>query len=434
VKCINCDASNTLKDRTANMGRCKSCDRPFAFEPTAMPDSIRLTDPFFAKSIDDISAKSTLFFTPTQLYYLLNNKLGSRSGNLFTPINLIGGGLLFCLFSSILCKGVLKIPFDEGISISTSIYLSLAIWWIAADSISDKFSRRIRNDRLVTLKTIAIALIIIGLPLSIADKIVAGTIGSIGLGIAATWLYLNRQRQQSKIFDKLLIDRSQFDDWLEKWTSINNQPPKILPPPQTSILSAVANPEVTAYSFDRVVVCDTPEIAQLLISNNFHFENNCAILTIDGYPQNIFDTTMEMLLRNPDLKVYAFHNCSPNGIELAHRLRAEEKWFPNLAIPIINIGILPRQIMDNFNFTILQSSESAEISQRLDLNIRASLNPAEIAWLDAGCYLELESLSPRKIIHILQRAINESRELTSIEYGSMITSDNSGFYTAESFG
>jgi hypothetical protein len=286
----------------------------------------------------------------------------------------------------------------------------------------------------VTLKTIAIALLIIGLPLSIADRVSEGIVGSIVLGIVATLLYRNRNDQQSQIFDRVVIDRTQFNSWLDRWTSINEQPAKILPTPQNLSLPATPNPQVTAYSFDRVVICDTPEIAQLLISNNFHFENNCAILTIDGYPQHIFDTTMEMLLRNPALKVYALHNCSPNGIELTHRLRAEEKWFPNPAIPIINVGILPRQIMDNFNLTILQSSESAEISQRLALNIRASLNPAEIAWLDAGCYLELESFSPRKIIHILQRAINESRELTAIEGDDMTISDRSNFYTVDSFG
>jgi hypothetical protein len=373
MKCINCDTSNNLKDRTANMGKCKSCNHKFAFEPASMPESNRLTDTFFDKLINDISAKGTLFFTPNQLYYLLNKRLKFRSRNRWTGAIVISGGFIFTL-------------------------------------------------------------LIIILILSIGGQILEGTIGSIGLGIAATLLYLNRNREQSQIFDDFLIDRTQFNIWFDRWTSINNQPPKILPPPQTSILPVVANPEVTAYSFDRVVVCDTPEIVQLLISNNFHFENNCAILTIDGYPQNIFDTTMEMILRNPDLKVFTFYNCSPNGIELPHRLRVEEEWFPNLAIPIINVGILPRQIMDNFNLTILRSSESAGISQRLAPSIRANLNPSEIAWLDAGRYLELESLSPQKIIHILQRAINGSRELTAIGGNDMTIIDCSNVYTVDSFG
>ncbi len=46
------------------------------------------------------------------------------------------------------------------------------------------------------------------------------------------------------------------------------------------------------------------EIAQLLIANNFDFENNYAVLSITGYPENIFSTVMEILRRNPDLKIY----------------------------------------------------------------------------------------------------------------------------------
>jgi hypothetical protein len=108
MKCINCDASNTLKDRVANTGRCKSCNRPFAFEPTTMPDETRFTDTFFAKLVSDISAKDTLFFTPDQLYYLLNKRLISRAGNIFTPLNIFGLGFLFVLLVSILGSSVLS--------------------------------------------------------------------------------------------------------------------------------------------------------------------------------------------------------------------------------------------------------------------------------------------------------------------------------------
>jgi hypothetical protein len=110
---------------------------------------------------------------------------------------------------------------------------------------------------------------------------------------------------------------------------------------------------------------------------------------------------MEMLRRNPDLKVYALHNCSPSGMEIRHRLRQEDTWFPDLAIPIIAVGILPRQIIDNLDLLVFQSTESAAAAQQLNPDIRNSLNPAELAWLDAGCYLELESFSPRKLIQIL---------------------------------
>jgi hypothetical protein len=437
VKCIRCNTDNNLKDRTANMGRCKSCNHPFAFEPTAMPTDTKLTDPFFAKLITDLSANNTLFFTPRQLYYLLDKRLRSRSGKDGLVINIIsyvGGGIFFTLVGSILSRGFLRLSFEQAIPIFASLSATWAVWALAQNSISRQFNRRIRQNSIKTLKIIAGIILLIGLPVSIIAQTPVGIIGSIVISLGAILLSVDRNRKQSKIFDKFLVDRSQFDTWLTKWNSINNSPEKILPPPQTSSLPAAPNPEVTAYSFDRVVVCDSPEIAQLLISNNFHFENNCAILSIDRYPQSIFETTMEMLSRNPDLKVYALHNCSPQGLQLIRRLREEEIWFPDPAIPIIDVGILPRQIMDNIDVMTPQSTASAQSSQQLTPAIRNSLNPPELVWLDAGCYLELESFPPQKLIQILQRAINESRELAVIEGGDMLIMDSPGFYTVESFG
>jgi hypothetical protein len=437
VICISCGTDNKLKDRTANMGRCKSCNHPFAFEPTAMPTTTKLTDPFFAKLIIDISANNTLFFTPRQLYYLLDKRLRSRISKAnFTanPFLSIGCSSIPAIFASIWLSGFFHLSFDR---VAPIVFSLVTVWLIVKTSqnaTSSLVNRRVRQESIKTLKITAGVILLVGLPVSIITKVPVGIIGSIGLGILAAWLSWDCKRKQSKIFDKFLVEQTQFDTWIDRWHSINNSSEKILPPPQNSSLPAVTNPEVTAYSFDRVVVCDKPTIAQLLISNNFHFENNCAILTIDGYPQRIFETTMEMLWRNPDLKVYALHNCSPSGIKLMRRLR-EEDWFPNPEIPIIDVGILPRQIMDNIDVMTPQSSSSAQTARQLTPDIRASLNAEELAWLDAGCYLELESFPPQKLIQILQRAINESRELAVVEGGDLIIIDsNPGFYTVESFG
>jgi hypothetical protein len=371
MKCINCDIDNNLRERTDNLGRCKNCSHEFVFEPTIMlgKPKVKVTDPLFAKLIANISANNTLFFTPIQLYYLLNKQLRER------PVKV---DLVILFF--------------------------------------------------------AILLILINIADNTSKGKIAEVIVIIILGLGASFGYFIYQKQSKKEYKLLIIDREQFNHWLARWNSINNPPEKLLPIPKTNNLPAVPNLDVTAYSFDRVVVCDTPEIAQLLISNNFHFENNCAILTIDGYPQSIFTTTMEMLRRNLDLKVYALHNCSPRGIQLVSRLRQDENWFPNLAIPIIDVGILPRQIIDNRNLLTLQSTESAELARQLPADLRGSLNPNELEWLDAGCHLELEFFSPQKLIRILQRAISESRELAVIEGDGMIVADNRNYYTVDSFG
>jgi hypothetical protein len=423
------------------MGRCKSCNHRFAFEPTALPTATKLTDPFFAKLLTDLSANNTLFFTPRQLYYLLDKRLRSRTakaGLLGNVLGYLGCSPFIAAFISIWITAFFRLNFILIATIVFSLVAVYSVWTLAQSSVSPQTNRRARQDSLKTLKIYAAVLLLVGLPVSIVSQSWTGAVVSIGLGIGALWLSSNHQRQQSKIFDAFLIDRSQFDTWLSQWTSINGQPEHILPEPQMASLPAAPNPEVTAYSFDRVVVCNSPEIAQLLIRNNFHFENNCAILTIDGYPQSIFATTMSMLRRNPELRVYALHDCSPSGVQLISRLRQSESWFPDPAIPIINVGIMPRQILNNFDAATRQSSRAAQAAQSLPTAVRSSLNAEELEWLDAGCYLDLESFSPQKLIQILQRAINQSQELSGVEDGGMIIIDDygagGGFYTVESFG
>lgn len=436
MKCISCGTDNNLKDRTINMGRCKSCNHPFAFEPTAMLGT-KITDPFFAKLIADLSANQTLFFTPKQLYYLIDKRLRSKALRTSVVTNLaagIGCNLFAIIFIGILIQSIFRLSWSLLIPIVLSLVLAANVWAYAENALSALVNRRTRQQSIKNLKIIGTITLLVGLPASIIINAPIGIITSIGLGISAIVLSSRCKQRQSNIFDKFLVDRTQFDTWLDKWNSINNSPVKMLPPPETNSLPAAPNPEVAAYSFDRVVVCDRPEIAQVLISNNFHFENNCAILTINGYPQSIFDTTMAMLPRNPDLKVYVLHDCSPAGVQIVQQLRSEESWFPDPAIPIIDVGILPRQIINNLDVMTPQSNESSQAAQRLSTE-RASLNPDELAWLEAGCYLELESFSPQKLIQILHRAINESRELAVVEGGDILLMDSSpGFYTVDSFG
>jgi hypothetical protein len=186
------------------------------------------------------------------------------------------------------------------------------------------------------------------------------------------------------------------------------------------------------------VVCNRTSVAQLLISNNFPLENSCAVLTIDGYPADIFDSTMEKLRQQPNLKVFAIHDGSATGVQLVHRLRQEEKWFTDTIIPIIEVGIRPRQVMNNLELSICRSAKAAKAAKNLPAAIRNSLNPEELEWLDGGCYLDLESFSSLKIIQILQRAIQESRELTGTKGDDLADIDpaaaTADFYLLENFG
>ncbi|MEH2332772.1 hypothetical protein [Nostoc sp.] len=233
-----------------------------------------------------------------------------------------------------------------------------------------------------------------------------------------------------------LISQFQVKDWLDRWEQINGSIVKSLPSPKQENTPATVNTDVTAYSFDRLVVCDSASIAQLLIANNFHFEKNCAILSITGYPQSIFDTTMQMLRRNPDLKVYAIHDCNPQGIGLIHNLRTNANWFLNSEIVIIDIGLTPRQIIATKRGMFIQSSsESAQAAKQLPEEIRQNLSTEELAWLESGKFVELESLTPQRIIKVLQKGIAGSQTLESDDSSLLLVGDTGNdMYVVQSFG
>ncbi|MFN6487221.1 MULTISPECIES: hypothetical protein [unclassified Nostoc] len=421
MKCINCGTDNKLKDRTANQGRCVKCNHLFAFEPTSM-SNVQITDPFFAKAIADISANNTLFFTPKQLLYFLDNRLKKSSKSIsrfswlipFIFINLV-----------------------TSITIFLPLVVNLAfIIFFHESSKSAKFNIVSRKQNAKNLQIIGGIIIFIGVLLSLPLNSFRLFAFFVAMGMLPIYLGTRQLGRIQLLIQDFLISESQINDWLNRWQQINGSILKILPSPKQENTPATINPDVTAYSFDRLVVCDTASIAQLLIANNFHFENNCAILSITGYPQSIFDTTMQMLRRNPDLKVYAIHDCNPQGIGLVHNLRTNANWFLNSEIVIIDIGLTPRQIIATKRGMFIQSSpESAQAAKQLPEEVRQSLAAEELAWLESGKFVELESFTPQRIIKVLQKGIAGSQNLESDDSSLLLVGDTGNdMYVVQSFG
>jgi hypothetical protein len=352
MKCIQCNVDNNLKDRTANQGRCSNCKHPFAFEPTSMEGNLKFTDGFFAKALADISANGTLYFTRKQLLYLLEKRLARK-------------------FSS----GMIKAG-----------YFFVALLGFVILSIS-------------------------GL-----GAIVLGYLFLIGVVIPfilRRWPPKRRLQQLLEISKFITITDAMLDDWLQQWQRFNPPPTRLLPPPSASAsLAPAAADDVTAYSFDRVLVCDSVAIAQLLIANNIHFEHNCAVLSISGYPQAIFATTMAMLRRNPDLQVIALHNCSPSGVALINELRTSPDWYLDSGQVIFDLGLLPRQVAAARGHDYIQvSADSAQSARVMPPEVVKQLSATELKWLEAGYFVDLESFTPQKLMHIVSQGIGRMQNL-----------------------
>jgi hypothetical protein len=146
---------------------------------------------------------------------------------------------------------------------------------------------------------------------------------------------------------------------------------------------------------------------------------------------------MEMLRRNLELKVYAFHDCSPEGMELVNQLRTNPRWFPDGNIVVIDVGLLPRQILASKRGVFVQSSQiSATAAENLTPLIRQNLSNSEIKWLNKGNFVDLESFPPQKLIQVLQRSIANSQQLDRVDESDLILvgGGSSFLYASDSFG
>ncbi|MEH2229928.1 MAG: hypothetical protein V7K71_09815 [Nostoc sp.] len=381
--------------------------------------NVQITDPFFAKAIADISANNTLFFTPKQLLYFLDNRLKKN----YKSISRFGWLFPFIFFNLV-----------TSITIFLPLIVNLVVInFFHESSKSTKLNLVSRKQYARNLQIIGGIILSIGI---LALKSFTLFVIIVLVGMLPIYLGTRQIGRIELLTQDFLISESQVKDWLDRWQQINGSILKILPSPKQENTPATINPDVTAYSFDRLVVCDSASIAQLLIANNFHFENNCAILSITGYPQSIFNTTMQMLRRNPDLKVYAIHDCNPRGIGLVNNLRSHANWFLNSEIAIIDIGLTPRQIIATKRGMFIQSSlESAQAAKQLPEEIRQSLSAEELAWLESGKFVELESFTPQRIIKVLQKGIAGSQSLEGDD-SSLLLVGNTGndMYVVESFG
>jgi hypothetical protein len=437
MKCINCGTDNKLKDRTANQGRCIKCNHPFVFEPTSM-GTAKITDSMFSKTLADISASYTLYFTPKQLLYFLDSRVRKKA---FQPIGFWFLYLFLNVWVTGFVGGFTAAFIPNSVLVVNLVYQAGTIWYLFNNTNSSRLNNASRKASAKTLQRLGVVILVVGISASlfVLDSFPVFSIVVI-LGLLSIFLGTRQLGKVQNLPQELLFPSTDLDSWLTKWQQINGKVDKVLTSQQEQIAPTSINPDITAYSFDRLVVCDSANIAQLLIANNFHFENNCAILSITGYPQSIFNTTMEMLRRNPDLKVYAIHDCSSKGVNLVHHLRTSEKWFLNSNVTIIDLGLLPRQIIASQGKMFTRfSSQLKDEAKKLSVDICQSLTADELAWLHTGNFVELESFSPQKLIQVLRHGISGSLNLESDDSSIILIGDsgiNSGndIYMVENFG
>jgi len=213
--------------------------------------------------------------------------------------------------------------------------------------------------------------------------------------VALLFLFVQRQAPARTV----RVSLPDFDAMWRRWQEVHGPPDGVIVRPKRDARKRLVEPDVGDYSFDRAVICDRARTVDLLLANNFHFENNCAVLSVNGYPEGPFETVREMLKRNPRLQVFALHDATAGGCRLAHNLASDPRWFAG-HVGVTDVGLRPEHA-GPFPGLLLPASAAVAPGPGIE--------PAEAQWL-SSYVLELAAIRPEQVLRRLYRAINRVLE------------------------
>jgi DNA-directed RNA polymerase subunit RPC12/RpoP len=245
-----------------------------------------------------------------------------------------------------------------------------------------------------------------------------GDLGGLALGgLALGGAVLRRSMGPAPATTPRLFSRETFNSEWSRWAEVHGTPASMIAASTRRPKNAkgAVEADLSDYSFDRAVICDLPQTADLLLANNFHFENNCAVLTKDGYPQQAFEPVKSMLRRNPRLKVWVLHDATIEGCLLAHQLKHDPDWFIDSAT-IIDVGLRPA------NAKALQKVWEASTREVV---AHPALSEQERQWLEKYT-LSLAAIRPEQVIKRLFRSMSMEESSWS-DSGGLFFVDSTSF-------
>ncbi|SVB19599.1 uncharacterized protein METZ01_LOCUS172453 [marine metagenome] len=95
---------------------------------------------------------------------------------------------------------------------------------------------------------------------------------------------------------------------------------------------------------DHFLIVDCRETLSQLLTNGFHRDHNCMIMTSDKFPQKAFDYYLSYKKSNPETKLYLFHDASLKGDLIANGLVADASWNTSFE-QIVDLGINTKNLI-----------------------------------------------------------------------------------------
>ncbi|MFE4534118.1 hypothetical protein ACFRKB_03480 [Streptomyces scopuliridis] len=161
--------------------------------------------------------------------------------------------------------------------------------------------------------------------------------------------------------------------------------------------SEPSEPDLYDYGLPRLLVCQSRQVARMLLANDVHLEAACPVFAADDLPLD--PRLVTGLGRVDGATVHVLHDASADGIALTARVRD--------AVPgvrVSSMGLVPRHA--TALHLIAPRGPAPDPGAPA---LPAALEPRERDWLAEGRYAEVESVPPARLLRTVLRLVRGPR-------------------------
>ena len=154
--------------------------------------------------------------------------------------------------------------------------------------------------------------------------------------------------------------------------------------------------DLARYGLPRLLICQSPDIAQMLRANNFHLEAACAVLSLaEAAPLGYL--RREMLERAGQARIFFLHDASLTALMLLPDLRERLNLPDSASLQILGLRPIHAERLHLF------AQQGEQPVGREHLETFSFLSDAEKRWLADGWRAEVAAVSPVRLLRVLRR-------------------------------
>ena len=137
-----------------------------------------------------------------------------------------------------------------------------------------------------------------------------------------------------------VVAPKKFSSWVEQWRNDGKPLEKMIvgptlhqPPPDWQ------ESDIYDYGVEKLLIVQRDELVDLMVLNNTHAKERALVIAESGYPAYLMPLAQRLLEQDPSLPVHLLHDATPEGQQMATRVRRMN--LPLEGREIIDLGLWP---------------------------------------------------------------------------------------------